>query len=1058
MAKNTVPRQRRLTQLLMAALPLLTAFHAAHADDVRRPYIVQLADQPLAAYSGNLNGMRATKAGPGQRLDLASSAARQYRSYLTTQQTQAKALLPAAAVTRQYQVVFNGFAARLTDAEVRALKASGKAVRITPDERQHVVTNYTPTFLGLDQPGGLWEQLGGKTHAGEDVIVGVIDTGIWPENLSYADRVDSKGQPTFDPSGTLAYGAPPARWRGVCQTGEGFTAADCNNKLIGARYFDDGFRASGSQIHWSEFRSPRDSLSSPAGAGGHGTHTSSTAVGNANVPAVAANGDVLGVRNGMAPRARVAMYKICWSYNGGLGSPSGIENTCYNSDSLAAIEAAVTDGVDVLNYSISGGESPLDPVEQAFRHAVEAGVFVAAAGGNAGPGNAVAHVSPWLATVAATSHDKTHTASVTLGNGQHYSGASLNPKAMPATAIIRAEDAVAPGADPSQSALCYRLEDVVAVHPIAQLDPNKVTGKIVACHRGNTSRTDKANAVKAAGGVGMILLDDGNGTVVDIYNLPTIHVSQADGDAISAYAANPGATAALTASAMTPMTGPVLADFSSRGPNRYDAGVLKPDMAAPGVDILAGIAPSLSQAQHAAVLAGSGPAYSTSAYMSGTSMATPHVAGLAALLIQRHPGWSPAAVKSALMTNTRSVLATALSGDEDGSLPWGQGAGLVQPNEAADPGLVYDIAQADYQKYLCGVTGEASDCGAGALTGYALNLASIALPGVVGAQTVSRSVTNVSDRTAIYTASASLPGFDVKVTPATLQLDPGQTQSYTVSLSRTDAEDGVWQFGDVVWNDSEHKVRSPLQARYNSGAEAPALMSASTTSGSRQLDVQTGFDGKISAVRAGMREYTRLAQTVTQAAPGSLDTQEAIVNACTARGAGVKAVTLGIPHNTMLARFELSNRDTDGGDNDDLDLALLDIGNNLIAYSGHQGSNESLTLLAPAVGVVKVCVLGYQLKNGASTNYTVSYAMAIPNDSKGNVKLTLPDSVKQGGSTKVGVSWSGLEQGKRYLGGLQLLNPVGRAVSLTELNIDIRDVTPVATGATGARKRLISAQ
>ncbi|TFW25312.1 S8 family peptidase [Duganella callida] len=1039
-------------------MPLLAAIHPARADDVRRPYIVQLADQPVAAYSGNLGGMRATKAVPGQRLDLASSAARQYRSYLSTQQDQAKALLPAAPITRQYQVVFNGFAARLTDAEVRALMASGKAVRITPDERQHVVTNYTPSFLGLDQPGGLWEQLGGKAHAGEDIIVGVIDTGIWPENLSYADRVDSKGQPTFDPSGTLAYGPAPARWKGVCQTGEGFTAANCNNKLIGARYFDDGFRASGSTIHWSEFRSPRDSLGAPAGDGGHGTHTSSTAAGNGNVPALAGNGDVLGVRNGMAPRARVAMYKICWSYNGGIDTPNGVGNTCYNSDSLAAIEAAVADGVDVLNYSISGGASPLDPVEQAFRHAVEAGVFVAAAGGNSGPGNAVAHISPWMATVAATTHDKTHTATVTLGNGQQYSGASLNPKAMPATAIIRAEDAVAPGADPSQAALCYRLEDVIAVHPIAQLDPAKVAGKIVACHRGTTARTDKANAVKAAGGVGMILLDDGNGTVVDIYNVPTIHVSQADGDAISAYAANAGATAALAASAMTPMTGPVLADFSSRGPNMFDPGVLKPDMAAPGVDILAGIAPSLSQAQHDAVIAGTAPAYSNSAYMSGTSMATPHVAGLAALLKQRHPDWSPAAVKSALMTNTRGVLPTALTGDEDGTLPWGQGAGLVQPNEAADPGLVYDVATADYQKYLCGLTGEAADCGAGALKGYALNLASISLPGVVGSQTVSRSVTNVSDKTAIYTASASVPGFDVKVTPATLQLEPGQTQSYNVSLTRTDAEDGVWQFGEVMWNDSEHKVRSPLQARYNSGAEAPALLSATSTSGSRQMDVLTGFDGKLGAVRAGMREYTRLAQTVTQAAAGSLDTLEGIVNACTARGAGVKAVTLGVPHNVMLARFELSNRDTDGGENDDLDLALLDQGNNLIAYSGHEGSNETLTLTAPPMGVVKVCVLGYKLKNGASTNYTVSYAMAIPNDTKGNVKLALPEAVKQGGSAKVGISWSGLEQGKRYLGGVQLLNPAGRAVSLTELNIDTRDVTPVDAGATGARKRLISAK
>jgi subtilisin family serine protease len=1059
MAYHRVPRHRTFPSLL-AALPLLAMLNCAHADEVRRPYIVQLADKPLAAYSGNISGLRATKAGAGQRLDLASSAARQYSGYLGTRQEQAKALLPgavaAAAITRQYQVVFNGFAARLTDAEVRALKASGKVASITPDEKLHVETNYTPTFLGLDQPGGLWEQLGGKEHAGEDVIVGVIDTGIWPENLSYADRVDGAGHPTFDSSGTLAYGPPPARWKGVCQTGEGFTAANCNNKLIGARYFDDGFRAGGETIHWSEFRSPRDSLGSPSGDGGHGTHTSSTAAGNGNVPATAGNGDLLGIRNGMAPRARVAMYKICWSYNGDLSSPNGVSNSCYNSDSLSAIEAAVADGVDVLNYSISGGGSPLDPIEQAFRRAVEAGVFVSAAGGNSGPSNAVAHISPWMTTVAASTHDKTHTASVILGNGQQYSGASLNPALLPAAQVIRAEDAAAPGADVSQAGLCYRMEDVIDVHPIAQLDPAKVAGKIVACHRGTTARTFKADAVKAAGGIGMILLDDGNGTVVDIYNVPTIHVSQADGEAIGAYAANAGATASLTASVLSPMTGPVMADFSSRGPNMFDPGVLKPDLTAPGVDILAGIAPSLSQAQHDAVIAGGGPAYSTSAYMSGTSMATPHVAGLAALLKQRHPGWSPAAVKSALMTTTRSVLPTALTGDEDGTLPWGQGAGHVVPNGAADPGLVYDAGAADYQQYVCGITGEASDCSIGAIKGYALNLASISLPGVVGNQTITRSVTNVSDKAAIYNVTAGVDGFTTTVTPATLNLAAGETQSYAVKLVRTDAVDGVWKFGELVWSDGEHKVRSPLQARYNSGVEVVPLVSASTASGSRQLDVATGFDGKMGAVKAGMREYTRLAQTVTQAPAGSLESLQGIVDACVARGVGVKAITLGIPNQTMIARFELSNSDTANGEADDLDLALLDQRNNLIALSAHGGSNESLVLTTPPMGVVKVCVLGYALKNGASTHYTLSYATAIPNDTKGKLQVALPATVTQGGTSSVGISWTGLEQGKRYLGGLQLLNPAGRAVSLTEINIDTRDVVPAS--APTARKRISTVQ
>ena len=1028
-----VSNHLRFKPLMLAVTLSCTAL--AHADDGRKSYIVQLTEQPMAAYTGGLVGLRATKAAPGQRFDPNSAPSALYRAYLESRQNQAKALMPSATVTHQYKVVFNGFAARLSEAEIALLKASGRVASITPDERHEVVTSYTPTFLGLDQPGGLWEQLGGKDKAGEDIIVGVIDTGVWPENLSYADRVDGDGQPTFDRSGTLAYDAPPARWKGSCQSGEGFSADHCNNKLIGARYFDQGFRAYGAPIHPSEFRSPRDSLSWPAGEGGHGTHTSSTAAGNAKVPAVGGNGDLLGVRTGIAPRARLAAYKVCWSFK---VSSTELKNSCFDSDAVAAIEAAVADGVDVLNYSISGGESPLEPVEQAFRHAVEAGVFVAAAGGNDGPANQVNHIAPWLTTVAAAAHDRTHRARIALGNGQYYSGISISTKALPSTALIYGGAAVAAGGSVSFAEQCLSK----ASAGTAQLDPAKVAGKIVACQRGNNARVDKADAVKEAGGIGMIMLDDGNGPLIDMYSVPTVHVDQADGQAIQAYASTKGATAALTVSEQVPTYGPTLAAFSSRGPNRFDPGVLKPDLAAPGVDILAGIAPSLSAAQRSAVIAGSAPAYSQSAYMSGTSMATPHVAGLAALLKQRHPGWSPAAIKSALMTATRTVLPTDLSGDQDGTLPWGQGAGLVLPNGAADPGLVYDMAGTDYQKYLCGITRDAAYCANGALSGYAMNLASITVPGVVGSKSVTRSVTNVGDKLAIYSPTVHLDGFNVDISPASLQLAPGETQSYTISLSRYTAVPGVWQMGELVWSDGEHSVRSPLQVRYNNGVEAPEVVSATTTSGSRQIEVQTGFDGQLTAERGGMREYTRLAQTVTQSAKGSMETLQDVVNACVARGPGVKATTLAIPNKTIVARFELTNLETSGGADDDLDLFLLDQSNRLIASSAHTDSNESITLTNLSMGIVKACVVGYKLKNGASANFTLSYATAIPNDTKGNVKLSLPSSVTIGGTSTVGVSWSGLEKGKHYLGGVMMSNPEGSAKAITEINVDTRDVTP----------------
>jgi len=431
--------------LSIAAALLCASLGQAHADDVRRPYVVRLADKPVAGYTGGVSGLRATQPAAGLHLDLNNPDVQIYGAYLTQKQAKVLATIASAQVHYNYSVVFNGFAAMLTDAEVRSLKANSEVAAIVPDAVRHMVTSYTPSFLGLDQPNGLWNQLGGKEHAGEDVVVGVIDGGIWPEHPSYADKVDAQGVPTWG-AGTQVYGPPPASWKGICQTGEGFTAANCNNKLIGARYFDADFQASGNTMHWSDFESPRDSLGGSMGHGGHGTHTSSTAAGNNGVPAQV-SGVPMGAISGMAPRARVAMYKICWSYNDDT-DVTGASNGCFTGDSVAAIEQAVKDGVNVLNYSISGGEDIEDPVEQAFLHAVNAGVFVAAAAGNEGPADTVNHISPWLTTVAASTHDRQLDATLTLGTGTQYLGASLNLNPLPATALIRAEDAALPGADP----------------------------------------------------------------------------------------------------------------------------------------------------------------------------------------------------------------------------------------------------------------------------------------------------------------------------------------------------------------------------------------------------------------------------------------------------------------------------------------------------------------------------------------------------------------------------------------------------------------------------------
>ncbi|WP_245213650.1 S8 family peptidase [Rhodoferax sp. AJA081-3] len=1029
------PTRLRFTSL--AALMLLGLSTSAFAQS-RSTYIVQLAAEPVASYTGTVPGYSATLPAPGTRLNTRSSAALAYKAYLDAQQTTVASLIAGAPIVARYSTVYNGFAARLTAAEVQALRTSPLVVEVFADEARKLNTISTPAFLGLSTAGGVWSQtVAGLALKGEDIIIGVVDSGIWPENPSFADRVNGS-TPVFG-TGTLAYGPAPAGWNGSCMGGEGFTpATHCNNKLIGAQYFNAGFLSSGLPKHWTEFYSPRDSVAGPTGHGGHGSHTASTAGGNSGAP-VTLGGNSVGTASGIAPRARLAAYKVCYTYvNPNAEDGTGSQNSCFTSDSVAAIDKAVADGVHVINYSISGSQTSVnDPVEQAFLRAANAGVFVAASAGNSGPAVAVAHVSPWLTTVAASTHDRALSANVTLGNGASYTGASFNAAALAAKPVIRAEDAGLPGADATQLRLCYLTPAV--------LDPVKVAGKVVVCTRGVTARTDKSAAVKAAGGVGMVLADNGAGLVADVHSVPSVHVNAADGAAIKTYAQAGGGTAAIGTYFNAGKPAPIMAGFSSRGPNAGDANMLKPDLTAPGVDIIAAVTAGLTNAERDAVANGTlVPVAEWSSYQ-GTSMSSPHVAGLAALIRQMRPTWSPAAIKSALMTTSMSTLNDGLADPQNGLLPWAQGAGHVVPTKALDPGLVYDNGKVEFIRYQCNVNKPAvtpaSDCVTyGTLDQtYNFNLPSITVGAVVGSTVVTRKVTNVGASAATYTATASVPGFTTVVTPSSMTLAAGETKTFTVTLTAAGVADGQWSFGSLVWSDGAHVVRSPVTARTGKTIQAPASLTATTASGSRLITLTTNFNGRPAANKGGMKAVT--VGPLAGLVPGA-PSSAALKAACVAGvdTASIKVYPFVLPADTIVARFETRNADV-GSAGDDNDLIIVSP-TGASVYSGNDGSNEAVQLVSPTAGTYKVCVGAYA--GAANMTHRLSSWVVTAADASSSLNVLLPSTVYSGSTATAGLAWSGLAAGGRFVGGVQFKDAGGSVQATTILRVNTDGTAPLA--------------
>ncbi|KAG8382326.1 hypothetical protein BUALT_Bualt05G0065800 [Buddleja alternifolia] len=665
-----------------------------------------------------------------------------------------------------YRNVFKGFAARLTMEEAKAMETIPGFVSARPQKILSLHTTHSSNFMGLNQNAGFWS----KSNYGRGVIIGVLDTGINPNHPSFNDD----GLPP-----------PPAKWNGQCQ----FSSVVCNNKLIGARSFVAN-------------------TFTPLDDDGHGTHTASTAAGNfvrgANV-----FGNANGTAAGIAPLAHVAIYKVC--------TISG----CRESDILAAMDAAIDDGVDVLSLSLGGPARALynENIAIGAFSAIERGIFVSASAGNSGPTpGSISNGAPWLLTVGASTIDRKIRATVVLGNNVELDGEStFQPRGFSSTLL----PLVYPGGVPRNSGARF-------CEPVWLRNTN-VRGRIVLCDEGAIGRIAKGRAVRNAGGAAMIIVNhqsQGYTTSSDSHVLPASHLSYEDGLRIKAYLkSTTSATARISfkGTIVGDKRSPTVASYSSRGPNRVSTRILKPDIIGPGHNILA--------AWHVSV-ENNANTNSNFNIISGTSMSCPHLSGVAALLKNVHRDWSPAAIKSAIMTTADQVNLAGNPIEDETQRPadlLAIGSGHVNILRATDPGLVYDIHPEDYLPYLCGLN--YTDLQVGAIVNRVVRCAEISsisetelnYPSFVvflgsgTSWTYNRTVTNVGVFNSAYAVGiVGLPGVDVRVEPTSLQFSAlNQTLTYQVTFGRlaNTTTNAVVQ-GSLTWTSGRYSVRSPIVCRF----------------------------------------------------------------------------------------------------------------------------------------------------------------------------------------------------------------------------------------------------
>ncbi|OIW21925.1 hypothetical protein TanjilG_14773 [Lupinus angustifolius] len=669
------------------------------------------------------------------------------------------------SIRYSYTRSFNAFAAKLSEDEANTMD---KVLSVFPNQYRKLHTTRSWDFVGLPLTAKR------KLRSESDTIVALLDTGITPEFQSFKDN---------------GFGPPPTKWKGTCDQYANFSG--CNNKIIGARYF----KIDGNP-------DPSDILS-PIDVDGHGTHTASTAGGNL-VPNASLFGLAQGTARGAVPSARLAIYKVCWGTNG-----------CADMDILAAFEAAIHDGVDVISISIGGGNANYvqDSIAVGAFHAMRKGIITVASAGNDGPNMAtVTNNAPWIVTVAASGIDRDFKSTIELGSGKNVSGAGVsafNPK-QKQYPLIDGIDAARNSENKENAKFCYE----------GSLDPKKVKGKLVFCRLGSWGTEA---VVKGIGGIGTVLESEQFLDVAQIFMAPATIVNNSIGETITNYIQSTRSpSAVIHKSHEIKKPAPFVASFSSRGPNPGSQHVLKlamqPDITAPGINILA----SFTLKKSLTGLKGD-TQFSEFTLMSGTSMSCPHVAGVAAYVKSFHPDWTPAAIRSAIITTAKPI-----SQKFNKEAEFAYGAGQVNPTRAVSPGLVYDMDDLAYIQFLCheGYNGSTLSVLVGSpinctslipAFGYdAINYPSMQLSAKSNKGTTvgvfRRRVTNVGPSPTIYNATIKSPkGMEITVKPTSLIFShTKQKKSFTVVVKAKSMESMQILSGSLIWKSPRYTVRSPI--------------------------------------------------------------------------------------------------------------------------------------------------------------------------------------------------------------------------------------------------------